>query len=232
MLERGKNERGVIEMVDMESLVPQEHLLRKVDTAVDFEKVYEIVAPLYSEDEGRRSIDPVVLFKLVLLQHLDGNGSLRGTLRRAQTDVAYRWFLRYTLSEELPHFSKETIERVFADAKEKHGMRYTHYRGLAQISNWVSAAMNLKKLASWKARRIVPTPHFPLLPQFLFHILRPVWQGARRAVFRQAGAAVQGPPPFIQDTRSPTIRFASSYRPSRSSRSIISHFWPFPSAVS
>ena len=35
MLERGKNERGVIEMVDTESLVPQEHLLRKVDTAVD-----------------------------------------------------------------------------------------------------------------------------------------------------------------------------------------------------
>ena len=36
MLERGKNERGVIEMVDTESLVPQEHLLRKVGTTVDF----------------------------------------------------------------------------------------------------------------------------------------------------------------------------------------------------
>ena len=45
---------------------------------------------------------------------------------------------------------KETIERVFADAKEKHAMRYTQYRGLAQVSNWVKlkfAAMNLKKLA-------------------------------------------------------------------------------------
>ncbi|WP_243413827.1 transposase, partial [Pseudoflavonifractor phocaeensis] len=42
--------------------------------------------------------------------------------------------------------------RVFADAKEKHAMRYTQYRGLAQVSNWVKlkfAAMNLKKLASW-----------------------------------------------------------------------------------
>ncbi|MEI3100255.1 MAG: transposase [Oscillospiraceae bacterium] len=47
---------------------------------------------------------------------------------------------------------KETIERVFADAKEKHAMRYTQYRGLAQVSNWVKlkfAAMNLKKLARW-----------------------------------------------------------------------------------
>ena len=42
---------------------------------------------------------------IVLLQHLDRSVSLRGTLRRAQTDVAYRRFLRHTLSEELPHFS-------------------------------------------------------------------------------------------------------------------------------
>ena len=59
MLERGKNERGVIEMVDTESLVPAEHLLRQVDAAVDFERLYEIVEPLYSEDEGRRSIDQI-----------------------------------------------------------------------------------------------------------------------------------------------------------------------------
>ena len=48
---------------------------------------------------------------------------------------------------------KETIERVFADAKEKHAMRYTQYRVLAQVTNCVKlkfAAMNLKKLATWK----------------------------------------------------------------------------------
>jgi transposase len=67
MLERGKNERGVIEMVDTESLVPAEHLLRKVDAAVDFKKLYGIVGPLYKEKEGRPSIDPVVPFKIVLL---------------------------------------------------------------------------------------------------------------------------------------------------------------------
>ena len=47
---------------------------------------------------------------------------------------------------------KETIERVFADAKEKHAMRYTHHRGLAAVTRWVRlkyAAMNLKKLAKW-----------------------------------------------------------------------------------
>ena len=60
---------------------------------------------------------------------------------------------RYTLQyQELYKRRKETIERVFADAKEKHAMRYTQYRGLAQVTNWVKlkfAAMNLKKLAIW-----------------------------------------------------------------------------------
>ena len=69
MMEKGKMERGVVELVDTESLVPQEHLLRKVDRAVEFRKLYEIVEPLYSEEEGRTSIDPVVLFKIVLLQY-------------------------------------------------------------------------------------------------------------------------------------------------------------------
>ena len=46
----------------------------------------------------------------------------------------------------------QTIERVFADAKEKYGMRYTLYRGLTKVTNWVRlkfACMNLKKLAMW-----------------------------------------------------------------------------------
>lgn len=55
---------------------------------------------------------------------------------------------------------KETIERVFADAKEKHAMRYTHHRGLAAVTRWVRlkfAAMNLKKLAmcSWRDSALI-----------------------------------------------------------------------------
>ena len=55
-------------------------------------------------------------------------------------------------SQELYQRRKESIEQVFTDAKEKHVMRDTRYRGLAQVSNLVKlkfAAMNLKKLARW-----------------------------------------------------------------------------------
>ncbi|MEG1269293.1 MAG: transposase, partial [Oscillospiraceae bacterium] len=63
------------------------------------------------------------------------------------------------LGKETYSQRSRTIERVFADAKEKHGMRYTTYRGLSQVTNWVRlkfAAMNLKKLANWR----YPTPLF------------------------------------------------------------------------
>jgi len=63
---------------------------------------------------------------------------------------------------------KETIERAFADAKEKHGMRYTHHRGLARVTNWVRlkfAAMNLKKLAIWSCK----APVFPRFFACFFH---------------------------------------------------------------
>ena len=72
MLERGKMDRNVIEMVEIDRLVPEGHLLRKIDKAVDFNRIYEMVEPLYCEDNGRPSVDPVVLFKMGLIQHLYG----------------------------------------------------------------------------------------------------------------------------------------------------------------
>jgi transposase len=58
--------------VDIEILVPQCHLVRKIDGAVDFKRIYELVEHLYSEDNGRSSADPVVLVKITLIQHLYG----------------------------------------------------------------------------------------------------------------------------------------------------------------
>lgn len=51
---------------------------------------------------------------------------------------------------------KETIERVFADGKEKHGMRYMQYRGLAEVIMELTLLFEyipLKKLTIWKWRK-------------------------------------------------------------------------------
>ena len=52
MLERGKMDRDLVEFVVIDQLVPKEHLLRKIDAAVDFTQLYEMVEPLYCEDKG------------------------------------------------------------------------------------------------------------------------------------------------------------------------------------
>ena len=51
------------------------------------------------------SVDPVVLFKMVLIQHLYGVPSLRRTADEISANICCRWFLGYTLQEETPHFS-------------------------------------------------------------------------------------------------------------------------------
>ena len=105
MLEREKMDRDAVEIVGIDSLVPQDHLLRKIDQAVDFNRVYEMVEPLYCEDNGRPSVDLVVLFKMVLIQHVYGLASLRRAAEEVSGSIYYRWFLGYSLQEETPHFS-------------------------------------------------------------------------------------------------------------------------------
>lgn len=48
-------DRDVIEIVGIDSLMPEGHLLRKIDQAVEFNRLYEMVEPLYSGDNVRLS---------------------------------------------------------------------------------------------------------------------------------------------------------------------------------
>lgn len=124
MLEKAKEERYQAEIICIDELVPKDHLLRKIDRAIDFSKIYEFVEGLYCQDNGRPGIDPVVLFKMVMIQHLFGISSLRKTADEVSLNIAYRWFLGYSMNEKTPHFSTisynfkhrftdETIEKVF-----------------------------------------------------------------------------------------------------------------------
>ena len=66
----------------------------------------------------------------------------------------------------------QTIERVFADAKEKHAMRYTPYRGLPAVTAWVKlkfTALNLKKLAIHKWMRLLVSSIFHMIEATLQH---------------------------------------------------------------
>ena len=80
-----------IKYVCLEDLVPQNHLLRKIETSINFDFIYDEVKGMYSEIEwGKPGIDPVTLFKIVFLQYLYGIRSMRQTIREIEVNNAYR----------------------------------------------------------------------------------------------------------------------------------------------
>ncbi len=104
--------------ITMEDLVPQESLYRKIDKFIDFTFIYDLVKDYYSSDNGRPSLDPVVLFKLVFIQTLDGLKSMRKTCEKIKVDAEYRWFLNIPYGTDTPHFStfSKNYERRFKDS--------------------------------------------------------------------------------------------------------------------
>jgi transposase len=94
-----------LEMVTLESLVPAQHLVRKLDRAIDFDFIRDKVRDLYCADNGRPALDPVMLFKMLFLGYLFGVRSERQLMREIEVNVAYRWFLRMRLTDKVPDAS-------------------------------------------------------------------------------------------------------------------------------
>ena len=115
MITINKNIQSEIVFMTMEEMVPEESIFRKIDKHIDFTFIYDEVKELYCLDNGRPSIDPVVLFKLVFIQSLDGIKSMRKTCEKIKVDAEYRWFLGIPYGKETPHFStfSKNYERRF-----------------------------------------------------------------------------------------------------------------------
>ena len=81
-----------IEMVTLDSLVPRDHLVRKLDKFIQLDFIRDRVSHLYCQNNGRPAFDPVVFFKLLLLGYLFGIRGERQLMRDVEVNVAYRWF--------------------------------------------------------------------------------------------------------------------------------------------
>ena len=115
MITINKEIQSEIVFMTLEEMVPKESIFRKIDKYIDFTFIYEEVKELYCENNGRPSIDPVVLFKIIFIQALDGIKSMRKTCEKIKVDAEYRWFLNIPYGQETPHFStfSKNYERRF-----------------------------------------------------------------------------------------------------------------------
>ena len=109
MLKKPGPQQTELEMVSLESLVPQDHLLRKIEAVIDFSFIHDRVAGLYCPDNGRPPLDPTLMFKALFIGYLFGVRSERQLVREIEVNVAYRWFLRLKLTD--PVFDASTLSQ-------------------------------------------------------------------------------------------------------------------------
>ena len=165
MLSKEQKERKQIQMVCIDDLVPKEHLLRKIDRAIDLDFIYELVEDKYSHEVGRPSIDPITIIKIPVLQYLYGIKSMRQTIKENEVNVAYRWFLGLDLMDSVPHFTTfgknytrrfkgtDLFEQIFTRILEeccKHGL--VDKSEVFVDSTHVKACANNKKYTTEEVR--------------------------------------------------------------------------------
>ena len=105
MLRETKEKQMKMEMVILENLVPENHLLRKIEKVIDFSFINEICKPYYCEDNGRPAIEPEILFRMLFIGYLYGIRSEKRLVEEVKVNVAYRWFLGYDLTDKIPDAS-------------------------------------------------------------------------------------------------------------------------------
>jgi transposase len=117
----GHKERNQLELFitgSLRQLIPDEHVLARVDRVLDLSWLREEVANCYCLDDGRPGIDPEVAVRLMLAGMLTGIVYDRKLMRAAQVNIAIRWFIGYGLHEELPdHSSLTRIRQRWVDER-------------------------------------------------------------------------------------------------------------------
>ena len=107
----GRKERDQLELFitgSLRQLVPDDHILARVDRVLDLSWLRDEVADLYCADNGRPGIDPEAAVRLMLAGFLLGLVHDRRLMREAQVNLAIRWFVGYGLHEAWPDHSSLT----------------------------------------------------------------------------------------------------------------------------
>ena len=119
MLGRNPSEPALFQMVDVESLVPANHQLRKIDAVLDLSFVPEVVAECYSANRGRPSIDPELAVRMMLLGVLY-DLSDRELCDEVQMHAGMRWFLGLNFHDPVPDHS--TLSRLRNERWSESGL--------------------------------------------------------------------------------------------------------------
>ena len=94
--------------IDLESFVAEDHLLRRINRVLDLSFIRELTTARYSDGQGRPSIDPEVYFRMQLVAYFYGIAKDRRLCEEVHYNLAYRWFCRLSLDDDVPDHSSLT----------------------------------------------------------------------------------------------------------------------------
>ncbi|CAH2464278.1 hypothetical protein IIC_04359 [Bacillus cereus VD021] len=86
----------------VEELVPQDHFFVRLKQQLVLILLKKKLRPYYCENNGRPSIHPIVLFKMMFIGYFRSERQLE---KEIKTNIAYRWFLGFSLSDTIPDHS-------------------------------------------------------------------------------------------------------------------------------
>ncbi|HCF4828279.1 TPA: transposase, partial [Pseudomonas aeruginosa] len=89
---------------NLEDHVPAQHLLRSIDQSLDLSDLRSYLADFYSPI-GRPSIDPELMVRMLVVGYCYGIRSERRLCEEVHLNLAYRWFCRLGLEDEVPNHS-------------------------------------------------------------------------------------------------------------------------------
>ena len=115
---KGRDQLELFVAGSLDQLVPEDHVLARVDRVLDLGWLREEVADCYCADNGRPGFDPEVAVRLMLAGLLLGIVHDRRLMREAQVNIAIRWFIGYGLHERLhDHSSLTRIRQRWGEAR-------------------------------------------------------------------------------------------------------------------
>lgn len=94
--------------VSTESLIPKNHILRRIDKVCDLSFVRALTKSHYCFDNGRPSIDPELFFRMLVISYIFGINSDRRLCEEIGYNLAYRWYCRLNLEDKVPDHSSLT----------------------------------------------------------------------------------------------------------------------------
>ena len=109
----GARTRSILLRVDLDKVVPTDHLVRQIDGVLDLDWVHKELAPYYSHT-GRPSIDPVLMIRMLIVGYVFAIRSERRLCSELQVNLAYRWFCKLGIEDGIPDhsvFSRARHER-------------------------------------------------------------------------------------------------------------------------